>query len=84
MTAYALTTIDNPYDPFDDFKNWFTYDVLHQHNTCERLDRVAMINDLLSEPEKDSEIERAIDSIIDSDLENKYIKVSKSDQVFKS
>ena len=75
---YALTTVDNPYDPFDDFKNWFTFDVLNQHNTCERLARTAKVNELLSEPERDSEIERAIDSIIESDLENIYIKVSRA------
>jgi len=78
MTTYALTTVDNPYDPFDDFKNWFTFDVLNQHNTCERLARTAMISNLFSESECNSEIERAIDSIIESDLENIYVKVSRA------
>ena len=29
-----LTSIDNPDDPFEDFKSWFKYDVEHGYNTC--------------------------------------------------
>ena len=74
----AITTVDNPYDPIDQFRNWFTYDVLNQHNTCERLARVANVTDLLSEAEQDSEIERAIDEIIETDPENKYRKIKRA------
>ena len=78
MVEYAITTVDNPYDPFEQFQLWFTYDVLHQHNTCDRLAKAAMVTDLLSDPEKDQEIERAIDEIIANDPENKYRKVRHS------
>jgi len=75
---YAITTVDNPYDPFDDFSSWFTYDVLHQHNTCDHLARVSYITDSLSESEYNSEIQRAIDSMIENDAENKYRRVSRA------
>ena len=78
MMQYALTTVDNSYDPFDQFTNWFTYDVLNHHNTCDRLARVSFTSELLSETEYNSEIERAIDSIIANDPENKYRKVKRS------
>lgn len=81
MTDCAITTVDNPYDPFDQFSSWFTYDVLAGHNTCDRLARVAYVTDLLSESEYDSEIERAIDSIIANDPENKYRKVKRKTSV---
>ena len=78
MVEYAITTVDNPFDPFEQFRNWFTYDVLNHHNTCERLARIAKTTDLLSESEYESEVERAIDEIIVSDPENKYRKVSRA------
>lgn len=59
-----LTTIDNPYDPFDQFDLWFMFDVEKGYNTCGYLARIAKITDDMSEKEEDIEIERAIDEII--------------------
>lgn len=62
--AVALTTNDNPYDPFDQFKEWYMYDSLAGYGTCGYLDRIAHISDALSDEENREEIERAIDEII--------------------
>lgn len=60
----ALTTIDNPYNPFDDFTSWFMYDVEHGYNSSGLLMRIANISSSLSQKEKDERIEEAIDTII--------------------
>jgi hypothetical protein len=70
-----LTTIDNPFDPFDDFDSWFQFDTEHGYNSCSRLDRIAKIEDDMSSVEIDREIERAIDEIIFYDPIGIYKKV---------
>ena len=72
-----LTTIDNPFDPFEQFTSWFLFDVEKGYNTCSRLARIANISDELSEKEVDEEIERAINEIIKYDFMNIYKKVKK-------
>lgn len=74
---FMLTTIDNPFDPFEQFTSWFLFDVEKGYNTCSRLARIANISDELSEKEVDEEIERAIDEIIKYDFMNIYKKVKR-------
>ncbi len=71
----ALTTIDNPFNPFDDFESWFLFDVEKGYNTCGYLGRIARISDQLSEEENNEEVERAIDEIIKYDFLNIYKKI---------
>ena len=71
----AITTFDNPYDPFTQFDKWFMYDELKDYKTCSYLARIAFTSDQLSDDENDLEIERAIDEIIKYDFMNIYRKV---------
>ena len=73
----ALTTFDNPFDPFDQFDEWFAFDMDKGYNSCAFLDRVARTSSQLSEEENDREIERAIDEIIKYDFMNIYKKVKR-------
>ena len=72
-----LTTIDNPFNPFDDFENWRMFDIEKQHYTCERLARSVNLSEEMSQSEVDAETERAIDEIIKYDVEDIYQKVSR-------
>ena len=74
----ALTTRDNPYDPFEQFVPWFMYDVEKGYNSCGYLARIANTSDLLSDEENDIEVERAIDEIIRIDPINIYQKIKKT------
>lgn len=72
-----LTTFDNPFDPFEQFTSWFLFDVEKGYNTCSYLARIAKLSDDMSQPEKDKEIERAIDEILQYDFMNIYKKVTR-------
>lgn len=71
----TITTIDNPFNPFEQFKEWFQFDTEKGYNTCSYLARIAHTSDSLSDKEYNDEIERAIDEIIKYDPLNIYKKV---------
>lgn len=81
MAKVAITTFDNPYDPFKDFTNWFLFDVEKGYDTCAYLDRVSHTSDALTDEENEDEIERAIDEIIKYDFTNVYKKVKEGDKI---
>ena len=78
MQKCMLTTFDNPFDPFDDFVNWFLYDNEKGYGTCAYLARIAMTSDRLTDEENEREIERAIDEIISYDFMNIYKKLTRN------
>ena len=71
----ALTTIDNPFNPFEQFTSWFLFDVEKGYNSSDYLARIAKTSDALSDEENTDELERAIDEIIQYDLFDIYKKV---------
>lgn len=73
----AITTIDNPYDPLDQFPQWFQFDIEKGYNTCSKLARICYTSDALSDEENKQEIERAIDTLIEIDFMKIYKKVKK-------
>lgn len=75
--ATMLTTVDNPYDPVDDFMNWYMFDVENGYNSCSYLARIAKTSEQFTDLENEEEIERAIDEIIEYDFRNVYVKVKK-------
>lgn len=75
--ATMLTTVDNPFDPFDNFSSWYLFDVENGYNSCSYLARIAKTSEQFTDLENEEEIERAIDEIIEYDFRNVYVKVKK-------
>ena len=73
-----LTTFDNPYDTFEQFAQWYMFDVDMNYNSSSRVARIAKTSDQLSDEENEKEIERAIDEIIKYDFLNIYKKVTRN------
>ena len=72
-----LTTVDNPYDPIDDFFNWYMCDVEKGYNSCSYLARIAKTSEQFTDLGNEEEIERAIDEIIKYDFMNMYVKIKR-------
>lgn len=72
-----ITTIDNPFNPFDEFTSWFMFDIEKGYYTSSKLARLVNLTDEMTEKEENEEIERAIDRLIEIDPLDLYIKVTK-------
>lgn len=72
-----ITSKDNPYNPFDNFRDWFLYDVEKGYYTCDKLGRLSNFRELMTEEQILEETERTIDRLIEIDPLNMYKKVEK-------
>ena len=78
MAKCMLTTVDNPFDPIKQFDQWFLFVVEKGYNSSAYLARIARTSEQLSDSENESEIERAIDEIIEYDFMHIYKKVKEN------
>ena len=74
-----LTTIDNPYNPFSNWDEWYTYDITKGYFTCGLLARFAISSDSLSEPEKRTFLQDAMKRIIA--IDSRYKMIGKDEEV---
>lgn len=64
MAAHMLSTSDNPWNPWTNFKEWNAYDMQAGHHTLAYLARVTVSSEELSQPDQDLDVEHAIEEII--------------------
>lgn len=72
-----LTTLDNPYDPFTQFDEWYQFDITMGYNTCCYIARIAKTSNELSDVDYNMEVNRAIDEIIKFNPLPIYVKLVK-------
>lgn len=77
MIESMLTTVDNPFDPFDNYDEWYAYDSQVGHHTPSFLARVTVLSDELSEEDQGLAIEEAIDEIVSENVSGLYKKVTR-------
>ena len=71
----AITTIDNPFDPQEDFYSWVKWDWTKGYDTCGALARLYEEDEDLSDEENDLLKEQAIDNLIAADPFGIYKKI---------
>ena len=75
----TATTIDNPFNPFEDFDSWFMFDIEKGYYTSSKLARLTNLTNDMTEKEENEEVERAVNRLIEIDPLDIYIKVTKED-----
>lgn len=70
-----LTTVDNPFDPFEDFDSWFAFDTAMGYGSTDLLGRVVVYSDELSEADQLLAIEEAIDEIVRFNISGVHRKI---------
>lgn len=77
MLVSMLSTIDNPFNPFDDYEAWLAYDLALGYDTSGFLGRIATLSDDLSDSDQVMALESAIDEIVRENVTGTYIKVQR-------
>jgi hypothetical protein len=78
-----VTTIDNPYNPFKDWDEWFFYDLSMGYFTCERLARIVTISDQLSDEEIFESVNYGIEELMKYGCINKKGEFIEYKKVYK-
>jgi hypothetical protein len=74
-----LTTVDNPFDPFTQWDEWFAWDQRAGYHTSGFLARVSRMSDELSEADQHLALQQAIDEIVRENVLGVYRKVQRND-----
>jgi len=77
MTEYMLTTQDNPYDPFTQWREWLAWDTNAGYNTPSLLARIAKTSDEMSEADQSDATQNAIDEIVYLNPSGMHVKITK-------
>lgn len=77
MEATMLTTVDNPYNPFVQFDEWYAFDQQKGYYTTEYVARIANTSIELSDADYIAEVNDALDEILFFDVLGIYRKVTK-------
>lgn len=75
MEESMLTTIDNPYDPFSQWDEWYSFDESKGYNTCGYLARIVATLENSDELDELETIQKAIDEIMELNVLGIYKKV---------
>lgn len=71
-----ITTIDNPFDPFDQFQQWYAYDeAILGHHTYSQIARFTSSSLEMSVYDEAIDLNNAIDRLILNDPLNVYRKL---------
>jgi len=81
VKEFMLSTSDNPYNPFTQFREWYAFDVAAGYNTCSYLARVCELSENVCDRETRLSINDAIEEALMFNLTGNRIKVEKPSEL---
>lgn len=79
-----LTTEDNPWNPFENWDEWYNFDMMNGYDTCGKIARLTRYSPVLPENINTEEIHRVMQELINiGSVVGNYGNVSKYAYVYK-
>lgn len=78
---YMLTTLDNPYNPFTQYDEWYALDEARGYHSTGLLARYVVTSDALSPKDQEVAINQGLNELIQDNPYGMYKKVSLDDYV---
>ena len=75
MAMHMLTTVDNPYDPFTQFDEWYAFDERSGYQTTGLLARIIVTSNDISDEQYEQAIEDAIEEIVTENVSGVHRRV---------
>ena len=79
MNPCAITTIDNPWNPFTQFLKWWEHDHEYGYNSLEIVAYFAKTSTELEEEDYNDEVSYAIDKVLEINPFGRHIKIYKDE-----
>lgn len=80
MAATFVTTLDNPYDYFTQFDDWYAFDTQKGYDTCAYVARIALTSNEMSENDYIQAVNNAVDDIVRLNITGNYKKIIEKDK----
>jgi hypothetical protein len=77
---HMLTTSDNPWNPFSNYDEWYTWDTTHGYNTSSFLARITKTSVDLSDADYERAIEDAIEDAVTQNVTGVFVKAVRPNQ----
>lgn len=75
MAEHMLTTTDNPFNPTEQFEEWYAWDTANGYHSLSLLARITRSSDQLSDADQSLALEQAIDEIVKENVSGMHTRV---------
>lgn len=79
MVVHMVSTVDNPFNPWTQFDEWYAWDEAHGYCSCGLLERISRSSNELAPVDIHNAIQHAIDEITTENVSGMHTKVKRGD-----